>query len=333
MRWLARGLDGIKCFFADDIIAKRSNLMPNVHKTNLLARLRERFGELRKLEGSQSLFALGDDAARLYIRYSRVHPRGRTFFGLRDVDLRQLEGHNSFLCFLLDDGSPPVFVPYADFEEIFRNAQVAEDGQYKVQLRSDRNSREMYIARQGRFNIEGYVGFDTLAQTLDASHLRNVCDLSHSQVQTLLAAIGNIKGYEIWVPNNNVGYLDWSLTKPFSLRDAMPAGSERVGDILCEIDVVWIASGRNSIEGLFEVEHSTPVYSGLLRFNDVLLTDPSVTRFSIVSNDTRRALFSRQLSRPTFRRSGLAELCSFLEYANVFEWHKRLNRGQSDEGA
>jgi hypothetical protein len=300
---------------------------------DLLATLRERFGELRKLEGSESLFALGDDAARLYIRYSRVHPGGRTFFGLRDVDLRQLEGHNSFLCFLFDDGSAPVFVPYADFEEIFRNAQVAEDGQYKVQLRSDRNSREMYIARQGRFNIEGYVGFDTLAQSLDASYLRGACDLSHSQVQTLLAAIGNIKGYEICVPSNNVAYLDWSLTKPFSLRDAMPAGFERVRDILCEIDVVWIASGRNSIEGLFEVEHSTPVYSGLLRFNDVLLTEPAVNRFSIVSNDTRRAVFSRQLSRPTFRRSGLAELCSFLEYGNVFDWHKRLNRGQSDERA
>jgi hypothetical protein len=276
---------------------------------------------------------LGDDAARVYIRYSKVHPRGRAFFGLRDVDLRQLEGHNSFLCFLLDDGSAPVFAPYADFEEIFRIAQVAEDGQYKVQLRSDGNSREMYIARQGRFNIEGYVGFDTLAQSLDASHLRDVCELSHSQVQTLLAAIGNIKGYEILVPNNNVGYLDWSLTEPFSLRDAVPSGFERVGDILSEIDVVWIASGRNTVEGLFEIEHSTPVYSGLLRFNDVLLTDPRVNRFSIVSNDTRRALFSRQLSRPTFVRSGLAELCSFLEYANVFDWHKRLNRGRADETA
>ena len=97
------------------------------------------------------------------------------------------------------------------------------------------------------------------------------------------------------------------------------------------IDVLWIAAGRNAIEGLFEVEHSTSIYSGLLRFNDVLLTDPSATRFYIVSNEKRRDRFSRQAYRPTFRQSGLSERASFLEYANVFDWHQRLLQGTSHE--
>jgi type II restriction enzyme len=98
---------------------------------------------------------------------------------------------------------------------------------------------------------------------------------------------------------------------------------------LAEIDVIWVARGGEAIEGLFEVEHSTTVYSGLLRFNDVLLTDPKVSRFSIVSNETRRALFSRQLFRPTFKKSGLAELTSFLEYSNVLDWHTRIASGST----
>ena len=69
--------------------------MPNVHKANILKVLRARFGELQKIKGGESLFKLGDDAARIYIRYSKIHPRGRTFFGLREVDLRQLEGHRN----------------------------------------------------------------------------------------------------------------------------------------------------------------------------------------------------------------------------------------------
>ena len=69
---------------------------------------------------------------------------------------------------------------------------------------------------------------------------------------------------------------------------------------------------QTALEGLFEVEHSTPVYSGLLRFNDVLLANPKLSRFTIVSNERRRALFSKQVFRPTFRKSGLAELVSFL---------------------
>lgn len=301
--------------------------MPNVRKANLLAMLRGRFGDIRKLGGSESLFALGDDAARIYVRYSKIHPKGRTFFGLRETDLRQLEGHNAFLCFLLDDGSSPLFVPYTDFEEVFRGAQAAKDGQYKVQLFTQGDALELYVARQGRFNVEGYVGVETLAQSLDTTRLRQASDLTHSQVQTLLAGIGHIKGFDVCVPESDAGKLDWSRTAEFGLRGDIPAGFDRIRSVLSEIDVVWIASGRNAIEGLFEVEHSTPIYPGLLRFNDVLLTDPKVSRFSIVSNDTRRSAFSRQVFRPTFMKSGLAERVSFLEYANVVGWHERLAKG------
>jgi hypothetical protein len=280
---------------------------------------------MHKIKGSESLFVIGQDAARIYIRYSKVHPGGRTFFGLREVDLRQLEGFNSFLCFLLDDGSEPLFVPYADFEEIFRNAGTASDGQYKVQLASRENGRELYIARQGRFNVEGYVGLGTISTSLDTTLLREANNLTHSQVQTLLAGIGNYKNYSVYIPERDICTLDWTLTEPFALRAGIPSRFEQVRGILSEIDVVWIARGSEVIEGLFEVEHSTTVYSGLLRFNDVLLTDPKVSRFSIVSNEIRRALFSRQLFRPTFRVSGLADATSFLEYSNVLQWHKRLS--------
>ena len=301
--------------------------MPNSHKFGILETLRERFGELHKLKGSESLFKVGDDAARIYFRYSKVHPGGRTFFGLREVDLRKLEGYNSFLCFLLDDGSPPLFVPYGDFEEVFRNAQTASDGQYKVQLISRQDGLELYVARQGRFNVEGYVGLEPIARSLNADLLRQAQSLTHTQVQTLLAGIGNFKNYGVYVPEHDAGGMDWALTQRFALRGSIPSGFEQVKGILSEIDVVWIARGGEAIEGLFEVEHSTTVYSGLLRFNDVLLTDPKVSRFSIVSNEARRALFSRQLFRPTFRKSGLAELTSFLEYSNVLDWHMRVAKG------
>src|ERR1700733_632503 len=129
--------------------------MPNLHKIGILQTLRTRFGELYKIKGSESLFRLGEDAARIYIRYSKVHSGGGAFFGIREVDLRQLDGYNSFFCFLVDDGSPPMFVPYEDFEEVFRNAQTATDGQYKVQLLRGSNGLELYVARQGRFNVEG----------------------------------------------------------------------------------------------------------------------------------------------------------------------------------
>jgi hypothetical protein len=304
--------------------------MANPAKSNILGELRQRFGDVRKLAGSESLFVIGDEAARIYFRYSKVHAGGRTFFGLRELDLRQLEGHNSFLCFLLNDDSLPLFVPFSDFEEVFSSAQPARDGQYKAQLLTRADSLELYVARQGRFNLEAYVGFETLERGIESRQLRQTQDFSHSQVQRLLASIGFLKGYQVYVPEYDCGKLDWALTRKFQPCRRLPEGFDQVSGILSEIDVLWMANGSNKIEALYEVEHSTTVYSGLLRFNDLLLTDPKITRFSIASNDKRRELFSRQLFRPTFRKSGLAELCSFLEYANVFAWHQRLLKGGSN---
>src|SRR5208283_459985 len=238
----------------------------------LLHTLRVRFGKVEGLPGSKSLFTIGDEAARIYVRSSRIHAGGRTFFGLRDVDLRQLEGRNSFICFLTDGSLPPVFLSYADYEEIFRGAEPAVDGQYKVQLLNVGDEPELYVARQGRFNVEGSIGLDVLERGITSSALSRAIELTHSQVQTLLAGIGNLKGYDVWVPDSNVRELDWPLTQKFNLRRTIPHGYDAVAHVLSEIDVVWVSRGRDSISNLFEVEHSTPIYSGLLRFNDLLLT-------------------------------------------------------------
>lgn len=306
--------------------------MSSANKLQVLEYIRVKCGHTTKMGVGQSMFSIGEDAARIYFRYSKVHGDGKTFYGLRDVDLRALEGHNSFICFLNDRDAEPILVPYADFEEVFRTTTPAEDGQYKVQLLNRRGVRELYLARVGRFNIEGFIGFESLFASLSTRKLRQLPELTHSQVQTLLAEIGHLKGFEVMVPVADCSRLDWSLTRArFPIIDRVPAKFTKIEGILAEIDVVWTRQGSESIENLFEVEHSTPVYSGLLRFNDVLLTDRSLERFSIVSNDSRRALFSRQINRPTFVASGLFDKANFLEYLNVYEWHRRISSGRERE--
>ena len=98
------------------------------------------------------------------------------------------------------------------------------------------------------------------------------------------------------------------------------------GPILREIDVIWIRRGGNAIEALYEVEHSTPVYSGLLRFNDVRLSVPGSYRLAIAAENDRRSLFVRRLNRPTFRASNLTNICQFISYPEVYRWHERIAR-------
>jgi hypothetical protein len=301
-------------------------VVPNDTKIAFLREIKGRYSSLRKLEGSLSLYEIGDGAVRLYIRYSKLHSGDRTFYGLREEDLQRLEGYPSLICFLWNGQKEPLLVPFSEYEDVVNSTSPAGDGQYKVQVLLEEESTELYIARAGRFNVEGYFGWDSLTNLADAARLREVPDLSHAQVQTLLGAIGVIKEYDIWIPPNDRARLDWSIASPFNCRDLVPYGFESVRNILQQVDVIWIKRGSSEVRALFEVEYSTPIYSGLLRFNDIHLADPSLrARFSVVSNDARRSLFVRQLNRLTFQTSGLNKLCTFLEYSDVYGWFTRVS--------
>lgn len=305
--------------------------MPNPVKAAFLEELSKRFGSPRKLQNSQSLFEVGQDAVRLYFRYSKKHPGNRTFFGLRKVDLQSLEGHRGILCFFWDDQREPLFVPFEQFEEVFAELAPASDGQLKAQVYEQVGGTELYLANAGRFNVESYMGWSYLEALIQPSGA-TVPDLSHSQVQTLLGGIGVAKGFDIWIPPNDRARLDWTLTHRFNPTNSLPSSLLAVKTIAEEVDVIWIDRGGGKPAALYEVEHSTPIYSGLLRFNDVHLTLPSAgLRFGIVSNDLRRALFVRQLDRPTFKASGLWEICTFFEYRNVFGWHERIRTDEQDQ--
>lgn len=301
--------------------------MANAIKAKFLQELTERFGIPRKLNQSLSLYIIGEDAARIYIRYSKVHDNHRTFYGLRDEDLRQLEGSPSLICFLWDNQKEPLFIRFTDYEEVFHSALPAGDGQYKVQVYPQDGATELYVARAGRFNVEGNYGWEELERILFAKAAGEIPALTHPQVQTLLGAIGVAKGFDVWIPMYDQGKLDWSISSPFQCHKSLPQGYQEVEKIIQEIDVIWMQRGSSEPRALFEVEHSTPIYSGLLRFNDLHLVTPRLRpRFSVVANDARRELFVRQLNRPTFRMSGLNELCTFLDYRDVLGWHTRINK-------
>ncbi len=300
--------------------------MASEAKRTFLDELARRYGTLRKLDRSQSLYDVGGDKARIYVRYSKIHGRGQAFYGLREEDLRKLEAHRSIICFLWDGQTEPLLVPFSDYESVFQSLSRAGDGQYKVQVYLRDEGTKLYIAKAGQFNAERYFGWDGLEALVGSASSEPVPDFSHAQIQTLLGAIGATKNYDVWVPPSDREGLDWSISDRFECRSTLPYGFEPAEGILREVDVIWVQKGSTMLRALFEVEHSTPMYSGLLRLNDIYLLMPPSRQptFSIVANDARRELFVRQLSRPTFRTSGLSNLCSFLEYQDVFGWHKRL---------
>jgi hypothetical protein len=124
--------------------------MPNDIRDKFIGELTRRYGPLQKLANSQSLFQIGDGIARIYIRYSRIHGGHKTFYGLRESDLRQLAGHNSFICLLSGEHEEPLILPFSEYEDVFQSSQPASDGQFKAQVYFRESGTEFYIARAGK---------------------------------------------------------------------------------------------------------------------------------------------------------------------------------------
>ena len=146
------------------------------------------------------------------------------------------------------------------------------------------------------------------------------------RIQALLAEIGAQMGYKIWLPVADRS----SVTKvwepePGELVHVLPLNyDETTLKTIERIDVLWLR--RRSIVRAFEVEHTTAIYSGILRMADLLALQPNMDiRVHIVAPGERRERVFEQLTRPVFtllERGPLSKLCTFIPYDAVYEIHQ-----------
>jgi hypothetical protein len=263
--------------------------------------------------------------AQFYVRYSKLHSRNQAFYGLRKKDLDRLSPPKALLCFIIENQDQPVILPLTEVGLALNAAKTAEDGQYKVAIFSRQGAYEFYVAGSGRLNVSAHVGWRDVENIISGSTSEAETELTHSQVQGFLATIGVRNGFDIWVPANDRQRSLGKLGLPVRSAATLISCFQSIRGIFEEIDVIWLKRGSGEPHACFEVEHSTPIYSGLLRFNDVHLVAPDLKpQFSVVAHESRRELFLRLVNRPTFRASGLTDLCGFIEYGHLVAWHKRV---------
>lgn len=143
------------------------------------------------------------------------------------------------------------------------------------------------------------------------------------KVQALLAEIGSRMGMQIWVPPSDRAAVlaEWPGDHP-PLLERLPLNyDETTLRTIEQIDVLWL-KGR-AIKRAFEVEHTTSVYSGILRMADLLALQPNMDiRLHIVAPISRREKVFQELLRPVFSlldRGPLSEICTYLSYDSVRE--------------
>lgn len=160
----------------------------------------------------------------------------------------------------------------------------------------DPAAREQWRADLERVREEA----SSFARQLDANRSN---DETHTEVQGWLRDLGIALGYAVWIASNDqarsygAGRLaDGCLLElPPSLR---VSGAQTVP----LIDVVWLDPATLAVTAAFEVEHTTSIYSGIVRLLDLALGSQaeSPRQLFLVAPDEREDDVRQQINRPAF---------------------------------
>ena len=139
----------------------------------------------------------------------------------------------------------------------------------------------------------------------------------HVRMQWKLARLGIKAGERVWVPVGDQAKL--RQTYQFESFDAeFSAGIDLPHSYIENIDVVWKQEFR--IGAAYEIENTTSIYSGLLRFADLNIVAPNTLYpMFIVAPKEKKGRLREQLRRPTFRRLELDKKVRFLSYEAIDE--------------
>ena len=158
-------------------------------------------------------------------------------------------------------------------------------------------------------------------------HRINETEIRQShKVQGLIAQIGAKMGFKVWLPKADRERVKaasgYDLAS--SMIDILPMNyNDATIRTIEQIDVIWLTQRGRSIARAFEIEHTTAIYSGLLRMADLVALQPDINiPLHIVAPEERQGTVLDQIRRPVFSLLGtgpLSERCSLLTYDDVQE--------------
>lgn len=146
-------------------------------------------------------------------------------------------------------------------------------------------------------------------------------EVSHDEIQWQLLQLGSEMGLSVWVARNDrsKAFNGISFQSIHGMRKSLPRQFDDATNRTIElIDVLWLKD--NAILAAFEIEHTTSIYSGLLRMSDLIAMQPNINiRLFIVAPDERRDRVLTEINRPTFSnlKPPLREICRFIPYSSL----------------
>jgi type II restriction enzyme len=153
-------------------------------------------------------------------------------------------------------------------------------------------------------------------------------DHTHTEVQGWLRDLGLALGYNVWIAANDRGRQVNGGKLGDGCLDMLPLPVDEPGtDAVRLIDVLWLDKTSGRIVAAYEVEHSTSIYSGIVRMLDLALGGAahSLEGLFLVAPDGREEAVWAQLRRPAFSR--VADLkVRYLAYGELSKHRESIAR-------
>jgi type II restriction enzyme len=168
---------------------------------------------------------------------------------------------------------------------------------------------------------------DLSAKEKKASEDARESDRTHTEIQGWLRDLGIALEFEVWIAVNDHtrAYLSGKLAD--QCLDHLPDSVAGGGDAVALIDVIWFnADGIPT--AAFEVEHTTSIYSGIVRLLDLAQGSDvgSAVPLFLVAPDDREKEVREQLDRPAFRTSATALHLRYLPYGELEKHRESIAR-------
>jgi len=152
---------------------------------------------------------------------------------------------------------------------------------------------------------------------------------THTQVQGWLRDLGRDLGYAVWVAANDRNRSLGTGRLSDGCLDTLPRALEQSpgADAVRLIDVLWLDRSTDKVAAAFEIEHTTSIYSGVVRLLDLALGGgtEAANRLFLVAPDERENDCRVQLQRPAFSR--VADLrVRYLRYSDLKDNREAIAR-------
>jgi len=146
---------------------------------------------------------------------------------------------------------------------------------------------------------------------------KNIKEFNHSYYQGLIVEIGNLKGFQTFVPNQDKNrlFLNKKLSQVASLEKIYEFSYPDIIKRASYVDVIWF-NKRKMPEYFFEVELTTDMYNSFIKFG--VLQD-FYTDFFIISDSSRIKEFESKLELNIF--SDIKSRIKFINFNDLSKFH------------